>query len=102
MSLAITPLVFLLPESHGPTILKRRARALRAKGHTHAFSQEEFEQKLGTFWDDIQNHFLRTASEIVYVASDGVCRADAKTEMLIYEPICQGAGIWIGLAYGII
>jgi len=28
--------------------------------------------------------------------------ADEKKEMLIYEPICQGAAIWIGLAYGIV
>jgi hypothetical protein len=49
---------FLIPETHGPTILKRRA-----EGHIHAFSQEELEQKPAGLWDIVQNHFLRAASE---------------------------------------
>jgi hypothetical protein len=102
MCLACYPLVFMLPETHGPTILKRRARALRAQGHIQAFSHEEIELKPAKFWDVVQNHLMRASSEIVYVASDDFCRADAETEMLIYEPICQGAAIWLGLAYGII
>jgi hypothetical protein len=92
----------MLPETHGPTILKRRARVMRAQGHNHAFTQQELELKPTNLWDIIQNHLLRAASEIIYVASCGVCRADAKIEMLIYEPICQGAAIWVALAYGII
>jgi len=92
----------MLPETHGPTILKRHARVMRAQGHNHAFTQQELELKPTNFRDIIQNHLLRAASEIVYVASCGVCRTDANIEMLIYEPICQGAAVWIALAYGII
>ena len=92
----------MLPETHGPTILKRRARVMRAQGHNHAFAQQELEFKSTNLWNIIQNHLVRAASEIIYVASCGVCRADAKIEMLIYEPICQGAAIWIALAYGTI
>ena len=92
----------MLPETHGPTILKRHARALRAQGHTHAFSHQELELNPAKRWDIAQNHLLRAASEVVCVAGDGVCCTDAKTEMLIYEPICQGAAIWIALAYGIV
>ncbi|KAI0293552.1 MFS general substrate transporter [Russula brevipes] len=76
------PLVFLLPETHGPTILGRRALALRFQGHIHAFSREQLEPM--TLRDIIQRFLLRPA------------------KMLIYEPICQGAAIWIGLAYGIV
>ena len=99
--IACYPLVFMLPETHGPTILKMRARVMRAQGHKHAFTQQELEPKLTNLWDITQNHLLRAASEIIYAANCGV-RADAKIEMLIYEPICQGAAIWIALAYGII
>jgi hypothetical protein len=72
MSLACYPFVFMIPETHGPTILKRRACALRAQGQIHAFSQEELEQKPASLWDIVQNHFMRAASEIVYMAGDGL------------------------------
>jgi hypothetical protein len=51
----------MLPESHGPTILARRARSLRQQGHDNAFTQEELEP--ATLWYVIQVHFLRPASE---------------------------------------
>jgi len=57
---------------------------MRAQGHSHAFAQQELELKPTHLWDITQNHLLRAA------------------KMLIYEPICQGAAIWIALAYGII
>ncbi|KAI0247926.1 MFS general substrate transporter [Lactifluus subvellereus] len=76
------PLVFILPESHGPTLLRRRACALRAQGYPNAHSYEELEPTKSQ--DIIQNHLLRPA------------------KMLMFEPICQGAAIWISLAYGII
>jgi hypothetical protein len=91
--IACYPLVFMLPETHDPTICKRRARVMRAQGHQHAFTQQELELKPTNLWDIIQNHLLRAASEIVYVATCGVRRTDTKIEMLIYEPICQGAAI---------
>ncbi|KAI0050890.1 MFS general substrate transporter [Auriscalpium vulgare] len=40
-AIACWPLVFLLPESHGPTILLRRARALRAQGQSDARAPQE-------------------------------------------------------------
>ncbi|KAI0306294.1 MFS general substrate transporter [Multifurca ochricompacta] len=82
LSAACWPLVFMLKETHGPTLLRRRARALRAQGHANAYSHEEIEPSKPR--DIIQNHLLRPA------------------KMFIHEPICQGAGIWISLAYGIV
>ena len=58
---ACLPIALMLPESHGPTILAKRARALRRQGQGNAFTQEELEPTtLGYF---IQVHFLRPASE---------------------------------------
>jgi hypothetical protein len=99
LCLACLPFVLTLPETHGPTILTRRARALRQKGHIHSFSQEELEP--ATPRHIVQSHLLRPASELL-LESDNIPRADAIIEMLIYEPLCQGAAVWIGLAYGII
>ncbi|KAH9958330.1 MFS general substrate transporter [Russula dissimulans] len=81
LCLACFPLVFILPETHGPTILKRRAHTLRIKGNIHAFSHEELEH--ATFGDIVQIHLLRPL------------------KMLMFEPISQGSALWIGLAYGI-
>ena len=78
LCIACYPLVFMLPETHGPTILKRRARMMRAQGHNHAFAREELELKPANLWDIIQNHLLRAASEIIYRDSCGVCRTNAK------------------------
>ena len=61
LCLAAWPFVFLLPESHGPTILAKRARSLRQHGKLNAFSQEELEP--ATLRYIIQVHFLRPASE---------------------------------------
>ncbi|KAI0063445.1 MFS general substrate transporter [Artomyces pyxidatus] len=81
-AIAVWPLVFLLPETHGPTVLLYRARALRKEGHATARAPQELhptsKQQL------IQKNILRP------------------TQMLFYEPINQGAAIWISLAYGII
>jgi len=56
----------MLPESHGPTILARRARELRQQGHVQVFTQEELEHS--TFWDIIHLHSLRPASELFHGA----------------------------------
>lgn len=56
----------MIPESHGPTILIRRAHALRQQGHTEVFAQEELESS--TFWDLVRMHFLRPASELFHPA----------------------------------
>ena len=50
----------MLPESHGPTILARRARELRQQGHVQVFTQEELEHS--TLRDIVHIHFLRPAS----------------------------------------
>ena len=52
----------MLPESHGPTILARRARELRQQGHVRVFTQEELEHS--TLWDIVHIHFLRPASKL--------------------------------------
>src|SRR5712675_2777132 len=95
---AFWPLVFILPETYGPTILKRRARALRVKGNLHAYSHEELEHaKLG---DIAKIHLLRPLSELIRSMTTYVGLTQSQG-MLLYEPICQGSAIWIGLAYGI-
>ena len=37
----VLPLAFLLPETHGPTILSRRAKRLRLAGKTNAYAAHE-------------------------------------------------------------
>ncbi len=54
----------MLPESHGPTILARRARAMRLRGDCHAFSQEELEPS--TPWDIVRIRLLRPTSELFH------------------------------------
>ncbi|TFY57840.1 hypothetical protein EVG20_g8380, partial [Dentipellis fragilis] len=76
------PLVFLLPETHGPSILAKRAARLRAGGRTDARAAHETSDKSKA--DIIRRHVLRPA------------------QMLLREPINQGAAVWISLAYGII
>ena len=68
--LACMPLVFILPESHGPTILSRRARELRQQQHVQVFTQEELEHI--TFWDTVHSHSLRPASELLHGAMASV------------------------------
>jgi hypothetical protein len=60
----------MLPESHGPTILARRARELRQQGHVQVFTQEELEHS--TFWDIVHIHSLRPASELFHGAMASV------------------------------
>jgi len=60
----------MLPESHGPTILARRARELRQQGHAQVFTQEELEHS--TLWDIVHIHFLRPASALFHGAMASV------------------------------
>lgn len=39
--IALWPLVFAIPETHGPTILSRRAMHLRAEGKRNAYAAHE-------------------------------------------------------------
>ncbi|KAI0263386.1 MFS general substrate transporter [Gloeopeniophorella convolvens] len=82
LSIVCWPLVFALKETHGPTILKKRARALRAEGRVNIRTHEELEPVTREYI--IQNYALRPA------------------KMLMHEPIVLGAALWISLAYGII
>ncbi|KAA1478520.1 MFS general substrate transporter [Dentipellis sp. KUC8613] len=79
---ACWPLVFLLPETHGPSILGKRAARLRAEGHSNAWAAHETSDQSKA--DIIRRHVFRPA------------------QMLLREPINQGAAVWISLAYGII
>lgn len=81
-AIACWPLVFLLPETHGPSILSKRAKRLRAEGHENARAAHEIHKESRK--QILQKHILRP------------------TQMLLYEPINQGAAIWISLAYGIV
>ena len=79
----------MLPETHGPTILRRHARALRVQGHINAFSQQELGLNPAKRWNIVQNHLPRVASETVCVAGDGVCGVDAKIETFIWRHNCD-------------
>lgn len=73
-------------ETHGPTILHRRAQKLRkeSQGKRKVYTIAEIESKGRSQWKVWGGHVTRPAG------------------MLIREPINQGAAIWISLAYGIV
>jgi hypothetical protein len=81
LSIACLPLLLFLPESHGPTILLRRAKKLRKNGHDNVRAAHELHGK--TLKELILDHISRPF------------------RMLISEPIMQGAGIWMALAYSL-
>ncbi|KAM5544656.1 hypothetical protein V8D89_001554 [Ganoderma adspersum] len=80
-TVAIWPLVFLLPETHGPTILATRSKKLRSQGRPNARAAHELKDQSKA--ELMRIHFGRPA------------------KMFITEPIVQGAAIWTSLAYGI-
>ncbi|EGN99152.1 hypothetical protein SERLA73DRAFT_152838 [Serpula lacrymans var. lacrymans S7.3] len=80
-SIAVLPLAYMLPETHGPTLLARKAKRLRAEGR-NAYAAHEV-RKLSKM-ELIQRHIIRPSV------------------MITCEPIIQGAALWISLAYGII
>ena len=85
--IALYPLVLLLSlnETHGPTILSRRARAFRkADPSRRVYAVADIERKGRSQWKVWMEHVGRPAG------------------MLVSEPINQGAAIWISLAYGIV
>ncbi|KAI0750005.1 major facilitator superfamily domain-containing protein [Daedaleopsis nitida] len=81
-TIAIWPLVFLLPETHGPTILAARSKKLRKEGRPNARAAHELKQQ--TKGELLRIHFGRPA------------------KMFLTEPIIQGAAIWTSLSYGIV
>ncbi|KAI0788184.1 MFS general substrate transporter [Fomes fomentarius] len=81
-TIAIWPLVLLLPETHGPTILAARSKKLRKDGRPNARAAHELKQQ--TKGELLRIHFGRPA------------------KMFLTEPIIQGAAIWTSLSYGIV
>ncbi|OCH85565.1 MFS general substrate transporter [Obba rivulosa] len=81
-SIACWPLVFLLPETYTPTILTYRARRLRKQGNPHARAPVELHTK--STMQILKGHIGRPIA------------------MLAYEPIVQGAALWITITYGIL
>ncbi|KAH8100973.1 MFS general substrate transporter [Cristinia sonorae] len=82
LTVAIGPLVWLYPETYGPTILEHRAKRLRKQGQTNARAMSEIHAKTTT--QVIQGHVVRPLG------------------MMVREPITQGAALWVALAYGIL
>ncbi|KAI1783606.1 MFS general substrate transporter [Ganoderma leucocontextum] len=81
-TIAVWPLVFLLPETHGPTILAARSKKLRSQGRPNACAAHELKHQSKA--ELMRIHFGRPA------------------KMFFTEPIIQGAAIWTSLAYGIV
>lgn len=79
---ALVPVSFLLPETHGPTILaKRLRRAGNASVDVH-IGDDAITQK--NVRNVVRAHILRPAS------------------MLLFEPLIQGSAAWISLASALI
>jgi len=80
--IVVAPLVLFLPETHGPTILKRRAQKMRDAGITNAYSFGELHAltPMQLMWSNIGRPAV----------------------MLATEPLQQGAGAWITVAYSLI
>ncbi|KAI0082068.1 MFS general substrate transporter [Panus rudis PR-1116 ss-1] len=78
--IACMPLVFLFPETYGPTILSKRAARLRKEGK-NAYAAHEVHGK--STMQVLQGHILRPLA------------------MCVREPIVLGAAAWISLGYGI-
>ncbi|KAI0821868.1 MFS general substrate transporter [Trametes gibbosa] len=81
-SVAIWPLLFLFPETYGPRILEKRAKRLRDGGRTNAWAAHEIHHK--TLAQVLKGHVIRPFT------------------MILYEPIVQGAALWITVTYGIL
>ncbi|KLO13139.1 MFS general substrate transporter [Schizopora paradoxa] len=79
---ALLPVVWLFPETHGPTILANRAKKMRKEGVIGArAAHEEHHVSWGQI---IAVHILRPA------------------KMLLREPIIQGSCIWMGIASAVV
>ncbi|TBU25470.1 MFS general substrate transporter [Dichomitus squalens] len=81
-SVAIWPLFWVFPETYSPKILAQRASALRKSGRVNAVAAHEMYPM--TMKDIIHGRILRPF------------------KMILYEPILQGATIWISITYGIL
>ncbi|EIW54811.1 MFS general substrate transporter [Trametes versicolor FP-101664 SS1] len=81
-AIAVWPLVFIFPETYGPRILEQRAKHLRKAGRENAWAAHELHHK--TITQVLRGHVVRPFT------------------MIIYEPIVQGAAIWVTVTYGIL
>ncbi|EJC99613.1 MFS general substrate transporter [Fomitiporia mediterranea MF3/22] len=80
--LSLLPVVWLLPETHGPTVLAWRSKKLRKEGMLNACAAHELKHE---------------SKKQVFITNIGRPAA-----MFLREPIVQGAAIWTSLAYGIV
>ncbi|OSD05099.1 MFS general substrate transporter [Trametes coccinea BRFM310] len=80
--IAVWPMLFMLPETYGPTILEKRAKRLRKNGHANAWAAHELHHKSTS--ELLRAHVVRPFA------------------MMIHEPIVQGAAVWVTMTYGIL
>ncbi|KAH8111848.1 MFS general substrate transporter [Phellopilus nigrolimitatus] len=78
----LLPVAFLLPETHGPTILAARSSRMRIRGVLGARATHELKQE--TTRRFLQVHIGRPFA------------------MFVREPIIQAAAAWTSLAYGMV
>ncbi|KAI0659875.1 MFS general substrate transporter [Cubamyces menziesii] len=81
-ALAMWPLLFVFPETYGPVILEQRAKRLRKGGRENAWAAHELHHR--TVSQLLREHVVRPFT------------------MIIYEPIIQGAALWVTVTYGIL
>lgn len=99
-AIAVWPLVFIFPETYGPRILERRAKHLRKTGRKNAWAAHELHHK--TIAQVLRGHVVRPFSTFLCFSwNERVC-LNLGAAMIIYEPIVQGAAIWVTVTYGIL
>ncbi|KAI0761317.1 MFS general substrate transporter [Trametes elegans] len=81
-AIAMWPLLFIFPETYGPKILQKRAERLRKAGRENAWAAHELHHK--TVAQVLKGHVIRPFT------------------MIMYEPIVQGAALWVTVTYGIL
>ncbi|CDO71074.1 hypothetical protein BN946_scf184844.g78 [Trametes cinnabarina] len=68
--------------TYGPAVLEKRAKKLRKSGKTNAWAAHELHHK--SISELLRAHVIRPFT------------------MIIYEPIIQGAAVWVTITYGIL
>lgn len=97
---ALLPVAFLIPETHGPTILAARAARLRVRGRKHARAAHELTGE--TMTDFLRVHVGRPFGMSSAELGLRLDLLDSfSIAMFIREPIIQAAAAWTSLAYGI-
>lgn len=98
--IAMWPAVFLLPETHGPTILAVRSKRLRSEGRVNARAAHKLKRQ--TTRAQFQSHTERPAVETLVPTRTLSYFDFVSVGMLWREPIIEGAALWTSLAYEII